>query len=139
MIINRNSWHYKLMDDALDLNVPRSLCPYVRKLVFTLGVLAGLAMCALWFVAALICAPLGWFGVIDFPTSGNDQTVWEFLALFGTAMWGVIAILACGGGLVELRKRQEAKRYYSESKEPGLIRSYWKAVHDKVCPMLEFK
>lgn len=141
MIINKNSWHYKAIS-AISSNsdVPKNLCPYVRKLLF-------MGIFLIWLI--------GMIGFVFFQSGipvaayfGITGVLGGILAFFAGAL-GWAALIAVIVGVVfvvvmgkeKLKERQEEKEMKRvESGTPkSLVSSWIEAKHDKICPVLEFK
>lgn len=131
MKIDTNSWHYKYVAVFWD-HKPTNLCWYFWKVVLTLAML--LAGGSLAVLGALVTA-----GYLTFP-------VWQFYYdgyLFDVAILSSIAWLTATYVVIAtLRNRRIA--FYRRNTPPqelkpgGLLRSYWRAVKDKVCPFIEY-
>ena len=144
---SRNSWHYRAADFYSHHGVPTSLCPYVRAAVsggliwtIAMGIMATLAFTSLASLAVLV-------------TGGY----WSALPMW-IQVGGVVTLtIACVIGFIFcLEKYQEwkNKRRYAKWEaeyqakrdggeyippQPSLLRLYWNAVHDKLCPTITFK
>lgn len=147
MIINKNSVSYRWMK-FWSMNIPSSLCPYVRKFVFSIIAVVG----AIGLLLAFFTGIGAW---IMLP-KGTVFTFWivvKCIAL-GAAVFASI-ISAVFGCCWLWDKRSEKKKAIKAAKKkeydakvasgeiipkgPGLFKTYWKALHDKMCPMIEFK
>lgn len=146
MIINKSSWHYRLLK-AADMNIPNSLCPYFWKLVFTIGMsVAVVVMLTVTFLA--LGLPLIGLGSI----APAAVLWWQWIAAFfagGVVISGVIALVGfCVFKYVEYdTARDEAKAHkeylirIGELPEPkkNVLVEFVKATKTKVCPIIEFK
>ncbi|QPI14031.1 hypothetical protein MYO4S_00280 [Serratia phage 4S] len=143
MIINKNSISYRWMK-FWDLKIPTSLCPYVRKLVFSI-------MAVIGTIAAIIIFFTGLGSIFIIP-KGAVLTFGLLAASFGTGVAMTVAMTVAGGATMYftdkwLTKRKAKMEEYDAKvasgeivpKSPGLIKTYWKSLHDKMCPMIEFK
>ncbi|MGR2462346.1 hypothetical protein ACUX4R_26070, partial [Salmonella enterica] len=81
MKINTKSWHYRFLS-SLDTSIPKSLCPYFWKVMFTVALLAG-SILLLMFFLAIIGARI--FEGIGF-TLDNVVLYWSLAATAGTAI-----------------------------------------------------
>lgn len=147
MIINKNSWHYRLASSNNILDVPKNLCPYVRVVLFkSIILLFGI------FVSGFIFTVIGTGIVIKFGLSGILFWVSSFIC-------GLIAVVAIIGFVVgavigtmfiheKWKERKNKKKLdivnarisaglYPEPPK-SLMREWLDAKHDKICPTLEF-
>lgn len=135
MILNTQSWHYKLVDEVSPVYADRikrtgtaSLCSYFWRVVFAalwavIGTVAiAAAVSCITFI--LLVAPIMWFvaGIAGAP------------AFIGALVW--LAVLA--GTLEELIKRRKALEAPKE-KKPNILFDYIAAKKSKVCPLMEVK
>lgn len=149
MIINRNSWHYKVAAmGTFDCDIPRNLCPYFWLVAFK---------CFMLFAGFSALTLLSW-------AVGVDLATWLFaqvgvtLTNLGAAIPGILigAIgiasfigigLSIAFGIYKLKERvkekreekRQAKIEAGEEIKPSLVIEFMKAKHEKVCPRLEFK
>jgi hypothetical protein len=145
MKIDKNSWHYrflKWMDSSARFD--SSLCPYMRKLIIHLAFMAVMcvlaAFCGIAIFFTMAIALVGWVLVL-FPeiTLGGviDQPF-----LVGTGLLIVFPISFGMNKFFEYRQRTAHDRWLKSrmmpDREPGIFRTYWKALHDKICPVIEF-
>jgi len=147
MIIKKDSWHYKLLDFFGDspwewgYHGSFGLCPYCRRVflaLFKALVVCLVLLVPLFFVAAYIAFCFG------YPISGQPF----LLAGAGAAViafTAFIAINVCWGDLLRGKEnaflqrisiKKSFERKPKKPKEPGLIRVWLKAMHDKVCPSI---
>ena len=136
MKISRNSWHYRLVQIYGPSYIPGNLCPYVRNLFYTLlaislGVVlcAGLVIAVLELIGTLICRAI--FGVWF-------SFLFSNLEVFGVtclAMGGVALLIGCTEGPSWISK----KIRHADGDMMTLVRGYYHAKHDKICPELEFE
>lgn len=157
MKVNRNSWHYKLMDhfdhnviSRLDYNQSVTLCQYFWSLIGALFQSIGVVLlgigCTLMLsviVFAVIVAPINYlltayFGVVDI----TDGCGGMLLVLF----WIVIPLFA---GIEEYMRgnikgvpdwmRFSHKEVVKKEKKPNLAWEYIKAKKRKVCPLIQLE
>lgn len=127
MKINTSSWHYRLLRE-LSYNVPRSLCPYFWKVVFTLFIIL------LFAFGVLVCSHgIGHtvLGKIDIALG----IVWLDVLL--ATVFGLVIItleISLVVGIFIFADFTKNKLDKSESIAVG----YAKAVKSKICPTLEF-
>ena len=147
MIIKKDSWHYRLLDFFGDspwewgYHGSFGLCLYCRRVflaLFKAFVLCLILLMPLSIVAIYIAFCFG-YAISDEPVA---------LASFGAviiAFSAFIGINGCWGDLIKEKEsaflqRISIKKSYErkpkKAKEPGLIRVWLKAVHDKVCPSI---
>ena len=143
MKIQTNSWHYKLIDQFSD-DVPKNLCPYIRKLMKHLAVII--------FIIAFLGANSWLLGTI--PVSAFT-TLTGFVGFLASLISGVVMLLITFGAvggivfgiayLVETFKEKLKQRRFERlkngipEKEPTLMGAWIKSKHDKMCPRLEFE
>lgn len=161
MIIDTNSWHYKLLD-KLDgyPEYHKSLCPYVRELalrvivmslisIFVVGVLSLLLLIQIEFIHTLYSMFVGvdvfdpeWvslYGKYD----TNDAFDILFVGTFITGLECLVAFLIAnaiydGKPVMKIRKVFKRDAKHSE-KEPNIFSEYIRAVHNRVCPSIKFE
>lgn len=140
MIINKNSWHYKMIE-KFEFAPEDSLCPYIRQLCVSF-LLAGI-LCLLGVMATIILGDtLAWLlaMLVSFSTIAPSM-----LAIVGT-----IIILFCIfiASIAVYKDYQEAKRnkLYEQMQSldyveptPNIFMAYFSAIHNKICPSIEFK
>lgn len=150
MIINKNSWHYRIVTKGENAfyDVPTSLCPYVRKLTGKI-----LGWLVLGFMLLAICTMIG-TGILQAFGIVAGAIFWV-----GSAVAGVLVVSAALGIAVGIafgvyylhtkwKERKERKKYKTMKErvdaglppEPpkSLMREWLDAKHDKICPTLEF-
>ena len=144
MIIKKDSWHYKLLDffDEVPWELKRTgsfgLCPYCRR-VF-LALFKALVVCLvlfvpLFFVAAYIAFCFGYL-------ISEDPVLLAIPGAIIIAFSAFIGINVCWGDLIKekegafLQRLSIKKTYERKPKDPSLIREWFKAIHDKVCPSI---
>jgi hypothetical protein len=138
MIINRNSWHYRFLEFMAFRPKP-SLCPYVRQLVVSMLMMAMLSFFAFWIINAMLSA-MAWVvaGLI------HGFVGAETLAVAGIPLWCIGAgYVGCIwlDKLYDRRRTRKDELRHAEGyvvKEPNLFWSYIKAIHNKVCPSIDF-
>ncbi len=72
--------------------------------------------------------------------------MYTIIAAFTGALAYTIIIIVTGGILYELYQNKRSEREFLDGldaqevvgTEPGLLKTWWNAAHDKVCPMIEF-
>lgn len=162
MNINVKSWHYRLVKnvtfrDSIRGQVPTSLCPYMRAVMYRVlfFIVAGS------FVTFMIGAmgnPLGVSMMAYIGATGLAATIGAAVAGF-FAMLGILAVVlgiaaSIGVGIAvavgKIGEIRRDRRWAREAKEqedldngitppaPGLLKSWFIAKHDAVCPNLEF-
>ena len=147
MIIKKDSWHYKLLDFFGDLpwelkgHGSFGLCPYCRRVflaLFKALVVCLVLLVPMFFVAAYIAFCFG------YPISGQPVVLSAAGATI-IAFTAFMAINVCWGDLIKEKEgaffrrfliKKSYERKPKKAKEPGLIRVWLKAMHDKVCPSI---
>ena len=144
MIIKKDSWHYKLLDlfDEVPWELKRTgsfgLRPYCRSVLLALFealVICLTTLALLFFVASYIALCSG-HPISKEPAllAGAGAAIIAFSAFIG--------INVCWGDLIKekegafLQRLSIKKTYERKLKEPSLIREWFKAIHDKVCPSI---
>ncbi len=134
MKISKSSWHYRLMNKMSHRRVPTSLCPYMRRLalfLLMLAVASGVIGLGIAGVFSFILHWLPWFVVNEF--------LFETGAILLIAACILLLIGVVFFVLDYLDEKRRANKQIEEVREPGLVRSYITAIHDKVCPYLTFE
>lgn len=155
MNINVNSWHYKLVKNTFTSSkgVPRSLCPYVRAVIYRVLFLSAVGTGLTIMLSNMLLEPMIAWGATG---------VWAYVAsFFGSILFlAVILAGACAvvfGGVwawqrisewwsdrkydkkVERERQAEIDRANGiEPKQPNIVWAFVKAKHDKFCPTLNF-
>ena len=144
MIIKKDSWHYRLLDFFGDLPWELKhhgffgLCPYCRRVflaLFKALVVCLILLVPLFFVAAYIAFCFGY-------TISDEPVALAGVGVAIIAFTAFIAINVCWGDLIKEKEGafysafQLKKTYERKPKEPSLIREWFKAIHDKVCPSI---
>lgn len=127
--INRNSWHYKMMNVVLD-DVPRNICEYIRWAVLLLiGALSGLAFIA--FIMWLVSDFVAWIAWMLLNLSWIEPEVRAVFISFILILATIIFVIFQGqdGKFDSLLKFEGAQ----------LIAAACESVHDKVCFKIIYK
>lgn len=132
MIINKNAWHYKFQHKIGTNPWHRdNLCSYMRG-IFLAFVLLGIAIGIASILAFLVSSLLwGWF----VPDTGGAMFVGGFIVtLF---VWTAAKIY----GDEHPRNFWFKTRYITTPsvKTPSVFIAWIKSLHDKTCPLVEFK
>lgn len=131
-VIDRNSWHYKMISmgehwDVLTYREPKNFCSYWRKVVLKLCLFAFIAV-----ILSVFTLFLGFNIYMDpLPVLGGISA--GLGLLFGSA-W--IALW------LEKRKEQRRQHDYDvefNEKQESLLKMKYRAWKEKVCPMVEYK
>lgn len=157
MKVNKNSWHYKLMDYwdykiiyRLNLDYNVTLCQYfwtvVGAILQSVGFAAMIVVAIAVFVSlafAIIIAPINYlltayFGVPELYEGLGAVTIFLF--------WVVIPLV---GGIEEYHRgnikgipdwmRSTSKEVVKKEKKPNLAWEYIKAKKRKVCPFIQLE
>lgn len=151
MNINTNSWHYKLVANTFTTSkgVPRSLCPYVRGVIYRILFLGAIGTGLTLMLSNMLVDPMIGLGIAG---------IWAYVASFFASIVMLAVILggACavvfGGVWVYQRiqdwwedrkydkelERERLKEQGIEPKQPNIVFAFVKAKHDKFCPTLNF-
>lgn len=147
IVFNKDSWHYRFAKFFSTWSVPSSLCPYVRAVFFGMLIWTMLASVACFMVFSDVAAIAG---VV---TGGSFAALPEWIVagvLLSTLLGAIIACLFIADQVSNYRDRLRSKRYEAEYKarnsggeyvppQPPLWRLYLNALHEKMCPVIEFK
>jgi hypothetical protein len=163
---SRNTWHYKIMlwawgfdkwsNEFKEHKLPRNLCPYLRKLVFTIPYSPFLYI---WRkmphvirehkdgVIAIILITIGTHGCVFAISQHQDLPWWIgwFVLFIGTvfigggmvALIGIIKAISKGYDYIKCKRTNNGL----EIKKPStmcLIEDFLEAKHNKICPRIEF-
>jgi hypothetical protein len=134
MKINTSSWHYRLLD-FFGGEIPRSLCPYVRRLFGALLFYGCAGMAGISAATCLIAAPLAWFGILS-PLTNSGLGIF---AVVGTAIYTVAVVVGIVIGVHEWRLKRLYNPRPGRNAEPGIFVSWIKAKKSKICPILKFE
>lgn len=159
MIISKSSWHYRVIDKFSDWKPPTNLCPYMRKLIGTLLLICFVAPSVLY--GMLEVAAFTWYGKEIFLAywTGMLETISMVLAIHAVLSWiagGVAWLFVClaaiawtGDKVKAYRSAKEIERaktdpdYHNKTtykqSEPSIITVWLEALHDKACPIIEFR
>jgi uncharacterized membrane protein len=159
--INRNSWHYKLLEEfhgANSVEYAESLCDYTRLCVIAflvtflvLGltlVIAVIALILAWFMLVGTGNLIGWFMVVVLsPYSFGYFT--QHIPL--TPLYQAVAIVDAGLLILylwnifsfeEIRNHMKSKKeepYRKKYSEPGIVSLMWDSWKNKICVPIEFE
>lgn len=145
MIINKNSWHYKVaLMGTVSSDIPRSLCPYFWLVVFK---------CFMLFAGFSALTMLSWTIGVDIATwlfAQIDITLTNWTAALPGILIGATLISSAIGTVIggykvkeRINEKRDEKRWAKikagEEIPKNLVVEFIKAKHEKVCPRLEFK
>lgn len=152
--VTKTSWHRRLHDNST-INRPEGLCLYFWQVVW-LVFLKGLTWFGIGaffaFVLFSMASPIfqltdSVFGLYEyFGFRAKDDMI--LFLIVGYILWFVVFLVACGYIRERVNLKREARRErlglpsiyaYQPPKPPGLVRSFIKAHHEKVCPRIEFE
>jgi hypothetical protein len=146
--LSKNSWHYRFSTWYTD-RYHRSLCPYVRAVLFGGLIFTAVATAVTWigFGALLILACLITGGsYFNLPPWVQMPGIITAVCLIAAAVvWLVVQYKEWRDRKNHIEWEREYQRKYGDNSEeyvppqPSLFRLYWRAIHDKLCPMIEFK
>lgn len=148
MKINKNSWHYKINRNVCNANknVPGSLCPYVRGLLFRM---LALAVCAT--LVGALCHLVGQGIMVSFPQYFTWLSQSPLILNSFTFVFGMVSVVSIGATTVgvlvgvvmafiaieESRKTEDFIE--SIKKSDNIAIKYVIAKHNKYCPQIEFE
>lgn len=153
MIINRNSWHYKLaiLGDN-EWSLPKTLCPYFWYVVFKLFLVSVVTFtlgAAAWLIGVPIITPI--LGLMGITLSAGAVAVpalftgiLTFALIFGSAFLFWMGVAWLKETIKEkLRQRRWAKAVADEEagivREPSVFVEFIKTRKSKMCPFVEYK
>ena len=131
--INRNSWHYKIVNHERIGHAPDDLCSYVRVLLiksllfFALGVLFSLVSVS-WTmglgisIAAVVASAVHGIWLLEF-----EHIVLVSITAFGVFVWAYIRF-----GWKFLERKDELS-------EPGFVRMAVKSKLNKFCTRIKYE
>jgi len=132
--VSEKSWHYRLLR-YMKLDIPSNLCPYLRCVFLwaPAGILAA-TFVGLFVLFLLMMPVLVWYGLVN----GRDAYPFTFLSM---AVYTVIGIATLQNAkFIPFGQQVLISKYkLQQPKQAQLLQAYIKAVHDKVCPHMEFK
>lgn len=131
-VIDRNSWHYKMISrgerwDFLTYREPKDFCSYWRKVV--------LKLCWFAFVATFLSVFALFLGY---------NIYMDPLPVLGGISAGLGLLFGSVGIAFWLEKRKEQRRQHDydvefNEKQESLLKMKYRAWKEKVCPMVEYK
>ena len=144
---SRNSWHYRAADFISTGGVPRSLCPYVRAVMFGGFFWTVLVSFASWLVVSFLLT------VAALVTGGSFLALPQWIQVGTIVTMFLGALVAAIYGAEQYQEWKNRRRYAKYEAEyqakrdggeyvppqPSLLRLYWNALHEKICPVIEFK
>lgn len=154
MNINKNSWHFKLLD-YFDHNVVWhlqrgdnvSLCNYfwnvIGALLKVLAIIGGGAVVTV-VVGIILYALFGSLMYLLLPLTGPlfDYKLYEVglaVLIFALGITTVAGICATIGGDMKIVPKYLKPNKTEDSKPPSLFLSWLKAKKDKVCPLVKLE
>lgn len=146
MIINKNSWHYKIASGFGSEWAPTNLCPYVRRVLLRLIGYLGLliVICAVCWLAGFPVAIslFAWCGIALGPWSSLIPAV-TIGAIILPIVLGSIFAFAVGIVLGSTKLKNKIEDRFIERRAAGIedniVVAYVKAKHSKICPVLDFE
>jgi len=132
VIINMSTWHYRLMM-FVQLDPPHNLCKYCWKLLFALFIVGAVYPVAIVLGAIAVTLPL-WHVF-------TDDSVFTALAIF-VGLVETIVLLVVLRTMIRDRWEEEIRLGERENpppREPSLLYLWFKAKHDKVCPLIKYQ
>lgn len=155
MNINVNSWHYKLVKNTFTTSkgVPRSLCPYMRAVLYRVMFFGAAATGLTLMLSNLLVDPMIGLGITG---------LWAYVASFfaSIVVLGGILVAACAvvfgcvwayqrisewwvdrrydKKIERLQKEAKDRENGIEPKPENIVWAFVKAKHEKFCPSLNF-
>lgn len=146
MIINKNSWHYKIASGFGSEWAPQNLCPYVRRVLFRcLGYLGVICLaCAVCWLAGLPIALnlFAWCGIALGPWSSLIPAITIgaiILPIIIGSIAGFAFSLVFGFSKLKNKIEDKAEERKAAGIEDNIVVAYVKAKHSKICPVLDFE
>lgn len=127
-VINKSSWHYKLVSkdqnwEYFTYRVPKDFCSYWRKVISKVLSIMFVAVMSLIFVVFL-----------GFSIYLNPIPIFSAIAFVF-----IVAFLMIGYEKLKEKKRMRDYEVEFEGKQEGLIAMKYRAWKEKTCPMVEYK
>lgn len=145
-----DSWHGIVLHKLSPYNLGnvRSICQLVRRLLITMFIIWPVAVSSVSVFAGWILTAIGMDLRILFGFSHWNEKAWWYgsTVAFNILSTLIAAVVACGY-IKYLSDERKWKRMYDEDgnviprkpKEPGLIKTYLKAIKDKICPLVSYE
>ena len=158
MIFHDDQWHLRLYRwsrkvwlhfwnqdiDQVDSRVAVGLCPYVRTIFLYMPLIVALHLGV--FAAAgyvLLVQPIMWFGALPFGIFiGKLVGIVAVAAVCIGGIVGVVMAIAAISEWLENRTATHKVKRVAPDDRPSfsrVIRMWWKAIHDRMCPLIEIK
>ncbi len=147
IVFSKESWHYRFANFG-SMSVKESLCPYVRQVLWGMGVFTVLAAIASWLAISLLltiaCLVTG--GYLDalpqWVQIGTSCILAGALAIAG--VWLLVTFKNWQDHRRETRPKRQWDTtlntwVYPPAPEPSLLVEWYRSIHDKICPVIEFK
>ena len=134
IIVSEKSWHYRFLR-WMKIDIPSNLCPYLRcVLLWAPAGLIGSIFVSLIVLFLFLVPVLIWYGIIN----GWNAYPFTFLSM---AVYTVIGIATLQNAKYIPFGQQVliSKRKLERPQSLQLLQDYFDAIHDKVCPRVEFK
>lgn len=142
--ININSWHYRFLE-KMEFTPKENLCPYMRQLFYASMLLILMTSCALLlssFVLFTVGSFLGWFVAcivtLSFIEPREEVIIGAAITIIPSLIWSGVNI---GEFFRNYRIEAEYRKELAIEEgthEPNLLWEYIVALHDKVCPRINF-
>ena len=153
MIINRNSWHYKVaMLGDNEFALPKTLCPYFWYVVFKLFMVSTVTVAVSvgsWLIGLPVIGKI--LSLMGITLSKAGLTIPAVLTgiliialVVGTGFLCVMGVSWLKDGFKEkMRERRWAKAQAAEEAgvalEPNVLVEYIKTRKSKMCPIIEYE
>ena len=141
---SEKSWHYKIAKfDTHRRDIPNSLCPYVRLIVKNILKMIAIALAGIFVVCLFSVGIYGVYMCITSYFSYFINGMTEEIP-FGEGILISFILLGILTGMISTRRGEEKEAIRrgellpNPKKQPGLISLYLTALHDRVCPHIDF-
>ena len=153
---SEKSWH-RWLHNQTSYRLPDNLCPYFWQCMAGLlkvicialaGALMGVFVVT-WMATPLLYITDGLFGLYHPFVFKNQSTFLLFMSI-GTCLWLIVFALTFAFFWEKSEPWRDARRERlglpsrygpkpaKKPKPPGLLKSFFRAHHDKICPRIEF-
>lgn len=155
MNISTSAWHYKLvrMFSNMKDDVPRSLCPYMLRLVwalFVVGIIVPLAIygvglvLTLWLSDTYTLSSYSKWLIAIFGEKGFVAWMSGFILLAAAGLLGIVALFcaaaltACGIIATLYYAYQEYLKPHDPEIKSELLSAWWDGIKNRYCPTITF-
>lgn len=132
MKISKNSWHYILVRDKLELIPKRSLCAYFWQVVLSLFLMT------VGYVIVLFGSAASVTPIVSIFVPVNAELFVCGLLIYFIILWFFYDAFYNDLYVPRKRAKLREKDCIDVEKKPNILIEYVKSVKNKVCPVLDF-